>query len=100
MCHNLTRLINDPSSNDGVEDAPTQFPTCKWRVAAFRAELFGVDPLDFISDQVIKNDDIVAVFPDRVYCSERGAWTKTEDVDENQVVIYKAATSPRYLDLA
>jgi len=67
------------------------------RIARRFQTLFGINPLDFISDQVIKNDDIVAVFRDRVYCSEKGAWTKTEDVDENQVVIYKAATSPKAL---
>ena len=67
------------------------------RIARRFIDLFGVNPLEFISDQVIKNDDIVAVFRDRVYCSEKGSWTKTEDVDENQVVIYKAATSPKAL---
>lgn len=67
------------------------------RIARRFMDLFGINPLEFISDQVIKNDDIVAVFRDRVYCSERGSWTKTEDVDENQVVIYRAAASPSAL---
>ncbi len=58
---------------------------------------FGINPLDFISEQAIKNDDIVAVFEDRVYGSERGSWTKTEDVDENQIAIYNAANSPNAL---
>lgn len=58
---------------------------------------FGVDPREFIFDQAIKNDDIVAVFEDRVYGSEGCSWTKTEDVDETQVAIWKAANSPRAL---
>jgi len=58
---------------------------------------FGVDPSEFVYDQVLKNDDVVAVFRDRVYCSERGAWTKTEDVDERQVAIFQAAMASRAL---
>ncbi len=58
---------------------------------------FNIDPLEFVYDQVIKNDDIVGIFRDRVYCSELGAWTKTEGVDENQVGIFRAAMSSRAL---
>jgi len=60
-------------------------------------EQFGLDPREFVTDQVIKNDDICAVFPDQVVCPERGSWTKTEDVDEFQAGIYQAARSPRAL---
>jgi len=60
-------------------------------------ERFGVNPLDYVSDQEIKNDDVVAIFEDRVIGSERGSWTKTEDVDERQVAIWRAAMSPRAL---
>ena len=60
-------------------------------------EKFGVDMAKYVYNQVIKNDDIVAIFPDRVYGSERGSWTKTEDVDENQVAMYTAGMSPRAL---
>lgn len=60
-------------------------------------ELFGLDPRDFIFDQVIKNDDIVGVFEDYVAGSEIGCWTKTEDVDEDQEMIYRASMSPRAL---
>lgn len=62
----------------------------------FRRE-FGVDPLEWLGEQAIKNDDIVAVFPDRVLSSERGSWTKTEDVDPSQVGIYRAALAPHAL---
>jgi len=58
---------------------------------------FGVNPLDYVKDQEIKNDDIVAIFEDRVIGSERGSWTKTEDVDQSQVAIWRAAMSPRAL---
>ena len=60
-------------------------------------EQFGVDVLSLVKNQVIKNDDIVAIFEDCVICPERGSWTKTEDVDERQVAIYRAALSPRAL---
>lgn len=60
-------------------------------------EQFGVNPLEYVKDQVIKNDDIVAVFEDRVIGSEKGSWTKTEDVDESQITIWRAAMSPRAL---
>jgi phosphoenolpyruvate carboxykinase (ATP) len=40
---------------------------------------------------------MVAIFKDRVYSSERGSWTKTEDVDELQFPIWRAAMSPRAL---
>jgi len=64
--------------------------------AVFQRE-FGVNPLDWLSDQTVKNDDIVAVFPDRVLSSEKGSWTKTEDVDAGQIGIYRAATAPHAL---
>ncbi|MHC1586519.1 MAG: phosphoenolpyruvate carboxykinase (ATP) [Candidatus Hecatellaceae archaeon] len=60
-------------------------------------EKFGVDPTKLVKDQVIRNDDVVAVFEDRVIGSEKGSWTKTEDIDESQVAIYRAAMSPRAL---
>ncbi|MEM4292968.1 MAG: phosphoenolpyruvate carboxykinase (ATP) [Thermoplasmata archaeon] len=60
-------------------------------------EKFGIDMAKYVYNQVIKNDDIVAIFPDRVYGSEKGSWTKTEDVDENQVAMYTAGMSPRAL---
>lgn len=63
----------------------------------FYIDNYGVNPLDFVSDQVLKNDDIVAVFKDGVYCSESGSWTKTEDVDDKQSGIFRAATSPEAL---
>lgn len=58
---------------------------------------FGIDPTEHISDQVIRNDDIVAIFEDRVYGSEMGSWTKTEDVNELQLPIWRAAMSPNAL---
>ncbi|RLG08577.1 MAG: phosphoenolpyruvate carboxykinase, partial [Thaumarchaeota archaeon] len=58
---------------------------------------FGINPLDYVKDQELKNDDIVAVFEDRVIGSERGSWTKTENVTPKQVAIWKAAMSPRAL---
>ncbi len=60
-------------------------------------ERFGINPLDYVKDQVIKNDDIVAIFEDRVIGSERGAWTKTEDLSPEQEVMWRAAMSPRAL---
>jgi phosphoenolpyruvate carboxykinase (ATP) len=51
----------------------------------------------YVRDQVIKNDDVVAVFRDQVIGSEKGSWTKTEDIDEAQVAIWRAANSPRAL---
>jgi len=32
---------------------------------------FGINPLDYVKDQVIRNDDIVAICKDRVYGSEK-----------------------------
>jgi phosphoenolpyruvate carboxykinase (ATP) len=58
---------------------------------------FGIDPTEYVSDQVIRNDDIVAIFEDRVYGSEKGSWTKTEDVNELQLPIWRAAMSPNAL---
>lgn len=58
---------------------------------------FNINPLDYVTDQVIKNDDIVAVFEDIVIGSEKGAWTKTEDLDPEQVAMWNAAMSPRAL---
>ena len=66
-------------------------------IAQMYIDKFGVNPLDFISDQVIRNDDVVAVFEDCVVSPERGCWTKTEDVDVTQHAIYKAGTSPNAL---
>lgn len=60
-------------------------------------EKFGVDMSKYITEQVIKNDDIIGVFEDSVVSPERGAWTKTEDLDENQEAMFKAASSPRAL---
>jgi len=58
---------------------------------------FGIDPTRYLSDQVIRNDDIVAIFEDRLYGSERGSWTKTEDVTELQLPIWRAAMSSQAL---
>ncbi len=58
---------------------------------------FGVNPLEYVKDQVIKNDDIISIFEDTVIGSERGAWTKTEDLTPEQVAMWNAATSPRAL---
>ncbi len=55
----------------------------------------GLDVLGIVKDQYVKNDDVVGLFVDSVRGSENGAWTKTEDVDESQTVIYKAGMSPR-----
>jgi len=62
-------------------------------------EEFGVNPLEYVKDQVIKNDDIVAICPeeDRVIGSEKGSWTKTEDLTAEQVALWRAATSSRAL---
>lgn len=60
-------------------------------------EKFGIDLSKHITDQVIKNDDIIGVFEDQVVSPERGAWTKTEDVSESQVAMYRAAKSSRAL---
>ncbi len=60
-------------------------------------EEFGVNPLDYVRDQVIKNDDIVAIFEDRVIGSERGSWTKTEDLTPEQEAMWRAAMSPHAL---
>ena len=58
---------------------------------------FGVNPLELVVEQDLKNDDITAWFADEVLSPELGAWTKTEDVGDDQEGIYKAAKSPRAL---
>ncbi len=58
---------------------------------------FGINPLEYVRDQVIRNDDIIAVFEDSVIGSERGSWTKTEDLTPEQEAMWRAATSPRAL---
>ncbi len=60
-------------------------------------ENFGINPLEYVKDQAIKNDDIVAIFEDKVIGSERGCWTKTEDLTPNQEAMWNAAMSPRAL---
>ncbi len=58
---------------------------------------FGINPLDYVKDQTIKNDDIVAIFEDKVIGSEKGSWTKTEDLTPEQEAMWRAATSPNAL---
>lgn len=58
---------------------------------------FGIDVSQICYDNYIKNDDVIGWFEDRVYGSEQGSWTKTEDVDESQPGIYDAAMSSRAL---
>jgi len=61
-------------------------------------EKFGIDLTDITKNQFIKNDDMtgtgfidkIGTDLDRVYSPEQGSWTKTEDVDINQIGIYKA----------
>jgi len=60
-------------------------------------EKFGINPLDYVRDQEIKNDDIIAIDEERVYGSERGSWTKTEDLTPSQEAMWNAAISPRTL---
>ncbi len=67
------------------------------KINAIYKKNFNVDLLEFVSKQVIKNDDIVGVFRDKVVSPERGSWTKTEDVDEEQVALYRAGVSKRAL---
>jgi len=67
------------------------------RNAKLYQEKFGVNPLEYVRDQAIKNDDIVAICEDRVIGSERNAWTKTEDLNPEQETMWRAATSPRAL---
>ena len=66
-------------------------------IAKKYVEKFGINPLEFIEDQVIKNDDIIAIFEDKVIGSERNCWTKTEDLTPEQVAMWRAATSSRAL---
>jgi len=58
---------------------------------------FGINPLEYVKDQTIKNDDIVAIFEDKVIGSERGSWTKTEDLNPEQEAMWNGAMSPRAL---
>jgi len=58
---------------------------------------FGIDVSKFIHEQVVKNDDIVGVFEDQVVSPEKGSWTKTEDVGNTQIGIYRAAMSSHAL---
>ncbi len=58
---------------------------------------FGINPLDYVKDQTIKNDDIIGIFEDTVIGSERGAWTKTEDLTPEQVAMWNGAMSSRAL---
>ena len=67
------------------------------KIAQIYIDKFGINPLEFISNQLIRNDDVVAVFEDRVVSPERGCWTKTEDVDVTQHAIYNAGMSPNAL---
>jgi len=60
-------------------------------------EKFGINPLDYVRNQVIRNDDIIAICEDRVYGSERGCWTKTEDLTPEQEALWNAATSSNAL---
>ena len=71
-----------------------------WVFDESNAEAFrrrGLDVLSWVRNQFIKNDDIVALFEDCCLGSERGSWTKTEDVDESQIAIYKAGMASRAL---
>jgi phosphoenolpyruvate carboxykinase (ATP) len=67
------------------------------RTAPIFREKFNIDLSKVVFDQVIKNDDIVGVFEDVVTSPERGSWTKTEDVDDTQIAIYRAGISARAL---
>lgn len=67
------------------------------RNAEIYMKLFGINPLEYVKDQEIKNDDIVAICYDRVYGSELGAWTKTEDLTPELEAMWKGAMSPRAL---
>jgi len=67
------------------------------KVAERFKKKFGIDPLEYVEDQAIKNDDIVAIFEDCVIGSERNSWTKTEDLTPKQEALWRAANSPRAL---
>lgn len=67
------------------------------RNAKIYMENFGINPLEYVKDQTIKNDDIVAIFEDKVIGSERGSWTKTEDLNPEQEAMWNGAMSPRAL---
>ena len=59
--------------------------------------LFNIDMLDIVIDQSVKNDDVIGIFKDEVFGSENGSWTKTEDLDEEQLAVYNSAISPNAL---
>jgi phosphoenolpyruvate carboxykinase (ATP) len=57
----------------------------------------GIDLSEVVKEQYVKNDDIVSLFAEGVYGSEKGSWTKMEDVTPEQVALYNAGMSPRAL---
>ncbi len=67
------------------------------RTAPLFKEKFGIDLSKYVTDQVIKNDDIVGVFESQVVSPEKGCWTKTEDLNEAQIAMYRAAMASRAL---
>lgn len=67
------------------------------RNAKIYVEKFGVNPLDYVREQKIRNDDIIAIDEDKVYGSERGAWVKTEDLTPEQEALWNACISPKAL---
>ncbi|MGB9708632.1 MAG: phosphoenolpyruvate carboxykinase (ATP) [Infirmifilum sp.] len=73
------------------------FYTWTERNSKIYLEKFGLNPLEYVRDQKIRNDDIVAICEDRVYGSERGAWVKTEDLTPEQEAMWNACSSPRAL---
>ncbi|MEM3379849.1 MAG: phosphoenolpyruvate carboxykinase (ATP) [Fervidicoccaceae archaeon] len=67
------------------------------RNAEVYQRLFGINPLEYVKEQEIKNDDIIAICEDRVYGSELGAWTKTEDLTPDLEAMWNGAMSSRAL---
>ena len=57
----------------------------------------GIDVNELVKDQYVKNDDIIGLFDTGVYGSEKGSWTKMEDVTPEQIALYQAGMSPRAL---
>lgn len=57
----------------------------------------GIDVDSVVKDQYVKNDDVISLFYEGVYGSEKGSWTKMEDVTSDQVALYKAGMSCRAL---